>query len=382
MNQVAQGPIFIPTMPQPPDRRSTSSSSPRPAQPANPDVRARALGVSREAIEIVDSSEIIDLHIESFIWTRVAGYDLTRRHGRGLFGGCFYSQVDLPRMREAGMTGGVFSIATNPLRRRSRRTETLVRNVERLRSIIDGHPGCRVVATYSEWMRARENGDLGCFLAIQGGNALDSHPNDVFRIPGDVVTRITLVHLSNSPLGSTSSPVRTGEQGLTPFGRDYVRRMNERRILVDLSHSSERAFWDAVQVHDRSQPLVVTHTGVRAVHDSWRNVDDRQIRAVAKTGGVVGIIFHTGFLGERLFGGSARAIVRHMEHVIDVVGDDFVALGSDWDGFICTPSDMRTVLELPVLVQYMLDRGFQPERIRKILGNNYLRVMQQIRPGI
>lgn len=358
-------------MPTPPDALSQVA----------PEVRARRLGVSREAVELVDASDVIDLHVESFIWTRLLGYDLTRRHGRGPFGARFFSHVDLPRMREAGMSGAVFSIATNPLRRRSTRPGVLLRNVERLRTILDGAPGCRVVASHSDWIRAREAGDLGCFIGIQGGNALDAHPDDVFRIPGDVVTRITLVHLSDSRLGSTSSPFGFRDVGLTPFGREYVQRLNERRILVDLSHISERGFRDAVEVHDRTQPLVVTHTGVQAVHQSWRNVDDRQIRAVAKTGGVVGIIFHTGFLGEGRTGQSADAIVRHMEHVIDVAGDDFVALGSDWDGFITTPRDMQTVLELPVLVQRMLDHGFQAERIRKVLGGNYLRVMQQIRPG-
>ncbi len=128
-------------------------------------------------------------------------------------------------------------------------------------------------------------------------------------------------------------------------------------------------------MHDRSTPAIVSHTGVRAVHDVWRNVDDDQVRAIADTGGVVGIMYHAGFLGES----SAEAVVRHLEHVVDVGGEDCAALGSDWDGFIVTPRDMRTVLELPVLVAAMRARGFSPDRIAKIAGANYLRAVEAVR---
>ncbi len=90
---------------------------------ADPSRWAESLGISREAIEIYLAADVIDLHIDSFIWTRIFGYDLTRRHGHGLFGARLYSQVDLPRLREARVTGGIWSITTNPLRRSSRRAD-------------------------------------------------------------------------------------------------------------------------------------------------------------------------------------------------------------------------------------------------------------------
>ena len=99
------------------------------------------------------------------------------------------------------------------------------------------------------------------------------------------------------------------------------------------------AFWDALAVHEPAVPAIVSHTGVRGVHDVWRNVDDDQIRAIAATGGVVGIMFHSGFLGER----RPRPSSATWSHVIDVGGEDCAALGSDWDGFIVTPRDMPTV---------------------------------------
>ena len=119
----------------------------------------------------------------------------------------------------------------------------------------------------------------------------------------------------------------------------------------------------------------MSHTGVRAVHDVWRNIDDDQIRAIADTGGVVGIMYHSGFLGES----SAEAVVRHLEHVVDVGGEDCAALGSDWDGFIVTPRDMRTVTDLPVLLSAMRSRGFSDALVAKITGANYLRVVESVR---
>lgn len=336
--------------------------------------------VSRDAAEILASSEVVDAHIESFIWTRVFGYELNARHGRGPLGGWFFSQADVPRMIDAGMTGGVFSIATNPFRRRARRAGALLRNVARLRAALDANPRAVVVKDMDGYRRARAEGKLACFVAIQGGNAVDS-PADLDAIPDEVVSRITLVHLSRSPLGSSSAPGGRRAEGLTPFGQACIEAMNARRIIVDLAHISRRGFWDALDVHDRSQPAIVSHTGVCGVHESWRNVDDDQIKAIAGVGGVVGIMFHTGFLGEPLASGRAEAIVRHISHVIRVGGEDTAAIGSDFDGLIVPPRDLRTVLQLPLLVQLMLDDGMSPSRVQKVLGANYLRVVGQVRPG-
>jgi len=223
---------------------------------------------------------------------------------------------------------------------------------------------------------ARAGGRHACWLAIQGGNAL-GRVQDLDLIPDGLVSRITLVHLSHSHVGGSSNPLGgiAGGRGLTGFGRDLVRAMDERRILVDLAHISGAGFRDVLDVHDPSQPVIVSHTGVRGVHDSWRNVSDAQIKAVAETGGVIGIIAHAYALGPVTRPVAASAMVDHMQHAIRVAGDEHVALGCDWDGFIVTPHDMRTVSELPVLVQHMLERGFSPERIGRILSGNALRVL-------
>ncbi len=346
----------------------------------DPAAWASRLGISREAIDLYASCDSIDLHIETFLWSRILGYDLTRRHGHGLLGARFYSQVDLPRMLEAGMTGGVFSIVTNPFRSRRGRSAVCLRNLQRLREELEAHGDhLAVVTDHAGYVAARAAGKVACWLAVQGGNGLDSEPVDLSQIPDRIVSRITVVHMLRSTLGTSNSP-GGGDEGLTRLGRDYIAQMNDQRILVDLSHISVQGFWDALQAHDHTQPAIVSHSGVRGVHDMWRNIADDQIEAIADTGGVIGVIFHSLFLDGSWLGTRADRVVDHMEHVINVAGEDAVALGSDWDGMIVTPRDMKTVLELPVLVQLMMDRGWRDERIAKILGGNYLRVVKEIRP--
>lgn len=342
---------------------------------------ARELGISEEAIALYLDSEVVDLHVDSFIWNRIWGYDLRKRHGQGLFGARFYSQVDFPRILEAQLTGAIWVITTNPAPTARRRARAFARNLARLRATFDSvSDHFQVVRNAAEYRAARAAGKHAAFIGIQGGNALDDSLEALDLIPDDLVLRITLVHLSTSSLGVTSSPMKTGRDiGLTDFGRDYLRRLDEKKIFVDLAHISKKGFWDAVEIHDPSHPLMVTHTGVSGVHEHWRNLDDAQLKAIADSGGCIGVMYQSDFLGDPLLGGSASSIVDHLEHIVRTVGEDHAALGSDWDGAIMPPRDMPTCLELPKLVQIMLDRGWSDERVKKILGENFLRVVAQLR---
>jgi membrane dipeptidase len=357
-------------------------SVPHPApEHSDPTVWARDLGISREAVELYLASDVLDLHLDSFIWNRIFGYDLRKRHGLGALRGHFLSQVDFPRVREGGLTGATWVITTHPWRRRQKRPEVFLENLRRLQAILESVPEdfC-VVRNAAEYREARGSGRHAAFLGIQGGNALDRDLDALDLIPDDLILRITLVHLSSSRIGVTSAPtpLRRGE-GLTAFGRDYVRRLNEKRIFVDLAHINREGFFDAVKVHDPSQPFLVTHTGVNGVHRHWRNLDDDQLRAVAASGGTVGIMYQSSFLGDRWWDGRAESVVRHIAHIVDVVGEDHASLGSDWDGAISPPRDLRTPRDLPRLVELMQGRGWKPERIQKILGGNFLRVVESLR---
>ena len=347
----------------------------------DPSAWARRLGISREAVELYLASDVIDLHVDSFIWHRVAGYDLTRRHGHGLFGARAYSQVDFPRILEAQISGATWVITTNPARSAKSRADTFEQNLAELRSIFAKVPEqFAVVTNVAEYRAARASGRHAAFIGIQGGNALDFSPDALDRIPSGLVLRVTVVHLSSSSLGATRSPLAgRRDTGLTARGRDFVRALNSRKIFVDLAHVSRRGFWDAVEVHDKSQPLMVTHTGVCGAFDHWRNLDDEQLRAVADTGGTIGVMYQSSFLGDSLWNGRAASIVRHLSHIVKTVGDDHAALGSDWDGAIWPPRDLPTCLELPKLVQLMLDHDMSADTVQKILGKSFLRTVAALR---
>ncbi|MBK7394840.1 MAG: membrane dipeptidase [Myxococcales bacterium] len=348
----------------------------------DPQAWATALGISREAIDVYLASDVIDLHVDSFIWHRIFGYDLTTRHDHGLLGARFYSQVDLPRIREAQVTGACWVITTNPARVATERRDAFVRNIEELRRILSSCPDdVAIVRNAREYRAARAAGKHAAFIGIQGGNALDADPSAIDLIPDDLVLRVTLVHLSSSSLGVTSSPAagRARSKGLTEAGRRYVQRLNEKNVFVDLAHISREGFWEALEVHDKKKPAIVTHTGIDSVYPHWRNIDDRQVLAIAESGGTMGIMYHGQFLDGPYFGGKADAIVDHLARIVEVAGEDYASLGSDWDGAISTPRDMPTCLELPVLVERMLRRGWSGERIGKILGGNALRAIERLR---
>ena len=328
--------------------------------------------ISDAAADLYGSCAVVDLHVETFVWNRIFSYDLARRHGPGPLRARYFGQADLPRLRSAGLSTVVLSIATNPARRHGTRTATLLANLKRLQRIASSSTSTSASA------------DLAVYLAVQGGNAFDS-PADVGLLPAEALLRVTLMHLTDSRLGATSSPLgrSRGKGRLTAEGRALVEALDDARILVDLAHASRPTFFDALEALDNCRPAlppVVTHTGVSGVHPSWRNLDDEQIRAIAERGGVIGIMYHRGFLGRPPWKVGAEAIVRHLEHAIAVGGEAIAALGSDWDGMIVTPRDMPTCLELPVLVDRMLARGWTEARIRRVLGQNAMRLIASARP--
>ncbi len=350
--------------------------------PHDIDSVARRLDVSPDAVALTRSSEVIDLHLDTFIPVRLYGYDPRRRHGTGLTGGRFFGHLDLPRAAAAGLTGGMWSITTNPFRSARGRWRTFQKNLQRLQGWMTRQPELCVVRSRAEYDAARREGKHACMISVQGGNCFDAAPDSVASVPERAVVRVTLLHLTNSRLGTTSTPLPSfrRSKGLTSQGRRLVEVLNAERVFVDLAHIHPAGFWDAVEVHDKSQPLIDTHTGVKGVTPIWRNLDDAQLKAIADTGVTIGVIFSAHFLQHRGGPRDGRMVLAHLQHIIDVVGDDFASLGSDFDGAIIPPPDLRTGEAYPRLVQHMLDAGWSDVRIQKILGGNFLRALGQLRP--
>ncbi len=345
---------------------------------------AKRLGVSQEAVDLARDAEVVDLHIDTFIPPRLWGYDPLKRHRRALFGRAFFGHLDLPRMSDGGLSAAMWSITTNPSRSPASRWRVLLRNLTAFQHLVARSKGrLELVGDHAAYRAARARGAHAVLLSIQGANAVEGAPDGWASLPDDRVLRATLVHLTNSALGTTNSPLSAlrRDKGLRPLGRRIIQQMNQARAFVDLAHIHPQAFDDAVAVHDKTQPLLATHTGVDGVRPHWRNLSDDNLRAIADTGGVVGIIFSTSFLRRPGGPGDGAMVIEHMEHVIDVAGEGAVAVGSDYDGAIVPPIDLWGGETYPRLVQHMLDRRWPEERIRRALGENFLRAFEQLRPG-
>ncbi|MFW5878260.1 MAG: dipeptidase [Myxococcota bacterium] len=334
--------------------------------------------VSNEALALLLDSDVIDMHLETYTPNRLFGYDLARRHVKPPLGGRLFGHLDLPRIKDSGLTGAMWSISTNPFRTAEGRWKLLQRNIEKLKALVEEREELALVSTLAAYRAVRQEGRHAVMLSVQGGHALDAGVAER-KLPDPDLMRVTLVHLTGSSIGGTSSPLGFSRH-LSEHGMAMVEMLDEARVFVDLAHIHPDSFWEAYVVHDRSLPLLVTHTGVRGVKKHWRNLDDAQLRAVAQTGGVVGIIFHAGFLKRRGGPRDARMVVEHIEHAVRVAGEDCVGIGTDYDGFIVPPSDLRDGAGYALVVQELLDNGMPEQRIRKILGGNFLRALGELRP--
>jgi membrane dipeptidase len=346
---------------------------------------------SSRAQDIVRSSAVIDLHFDTFIWQRLFGYDFRKPHRQNWIGGNLFGQLDLPRLKSAGFSGGVWSITTNPFRFQKNRGEVFQKNLTALKKKFRQTEGSDHevvhVRSASDFITAQKAGKHAAWIGVQGGNAFDSDLSLLEKIGSDLV-KVTILHLLDSPLGRTSTPLpkifrsrlsASSPNGLTGLGRDLVRALNENRIFVDLAHISREGFWDAVKVHDPRQPLLVSHTGVCGVYPHWRNIDDDQLRAVAKTEGTVGVIFEKSFLEKSSARHHASIVIDHLEHIIRTIGEDYASLGSDWDGLITPPKELKSCDGVTALVSLMLERGWSTLRIQKILGGNFLRALTRLK---
>lgn len=342
-----------------------------------PALWAKRIGVSRDAVDLYLESDVIDLHTDTYLWRRMFGYNVNKKHKPSkLFP--FHSQVDMPRCLEAGMTGIVWDIATNPLHFDKNRLEVTRRNIDLImEDITKNSRFFKFVLSWTDYKNAVKEGKVASFLSLQGGQGIENSLDNLDKIPE--IHRITLVHLTKSKLGFSNSDPRNSNSGLSEFGKKFVEKMVENKICVDLAHINRKGFFDALDVVPEGVPVLVTHTGVKGVKDMWRNIDDEQIRAIANTGGTTGIIFHPYFLGKELQC-SVDKLIDHMEHIIKVAGEDFVSLGSDYDGLIYLPKELKDITFQPWFVEKMLARKWSSERIKKILGLNFLRVVKAIRP--
>lgn len=334
----------------------------------------RPRAITDEARRVHAEAIVVDLHADTPSLMRL-GYDFGKRHHPPLPRAALGVHVDLPRMRDGGQAAQVFGLVSFPYRRRGL-AAVIHRQIDLVEQTALRLAGELVLArSADELVAAHRAGKRAALLSIEGAHAFegDLANAEVFARRG--VRSVGLLHFTANEAGAPAyGRGADPDKGLTDFGRDLVDELDRLGVLVDLAHINRAGFLEAAR---RSRkPVIVSHTGVAGVQAHWRNIDDEQIRAVAAKGGCIGVIFAPRYLGAD----GVERVVDHLLHIVRVGGEDTPALGSDWDGLVTPPSDLRDPRDLPVLTQALLDRGVPPSTVAKLLGGNVLRVLGAVEP--
>jgi membrane dipeptidase len=312
------------------------------------------------------------------------------------FTGTKTGQMDLPRIRQGNMAGGIFAtwVPSHPLIARSApdladfpqeiinsardATFSMLALLLRIEQASNGQ--VKICRSVREIRHCMANKVLAVVMHVEGAEALDTHGElldmlyasglrtlgPLWSRPNQFGDGVPFLYPSSPDIGN----------GLTAAGKQLVRDCNRRRIMVDLSHMDEKGFWHTAEISDA--PLVASHSNAHVLSAQSRNLTDRQLAAIAETNGFVGVNFAVPFLredGDRHAPTGVDAIVRHVEYLLEKVGEEGVGFGSDLDG-ATMPGDFKDVAGFPLLVQALAQRGYSRELLEKICHGNWLRVLE------
>lgn len=207
------------------------------------------------------------------------------------------------------------------------------------------------------------------FLGIEGAHALDGKLSNVDVLFDAGFRMMAPTHFYDNEVGGSAHGLE--KPGLTDLGKEMIKKMEAKNMIVDLAHASSKTIDDALSI--TTKPVVVSHTGVKGTCNNSRNLSDEQIKKIAQTRGVIGI----GYWDTAVCGKDAKSIVKAIRYVVDLVGVDYVGLGSDFDGAVIVPFDTTGIVQI---TDALLEDGFTEEEIRKIMGGNLLRVLKENLP--
>ncbi|MGQ9632137.1 MAG: dipeptidase [bacterium] len=284
-------------------------------------------------------------------------------------------QVDLGKLSRGGVDAAIFAVfVESPFRERfaiHRAAEIIGYG---LRQIDKNPESLTLVRRFPDIERAKKKGKIGVILSLEGAEPVGESLETLRAFYELGIRNIGLTWFGRNQVADGCGEKHAGG-GLTDFGIELIKAMGELGVTVDVSHLSERGFWDIAENIDG--PFIASHSNCAAICPHERNLTDDQIKALAGKGGVVGINFFPEFLNPRKRA-SLSDILDHIDHIASLVGVDHVALGSDFDGIRKTPAELPDVSHLPLLTEKLAGRGYSERDIRKILGENYLRVFKAV----
>jgi membrane dipeptidase len=379
---------------------------------AQPPGRHKRTVSDAEVMRVHRSAILIDTHNDVTSST-VAGMDIGKLNPDHM--------TDLPRMKQGGMGAQFFAVyvAAGYVdgNHSANRTLQMIDTVRH--DIIEKYPNDFVLATTAAGVRrAHKQHKIAALLGIEGGHAIEDSLRLLRRYYDEGVRYMTLTHANSNHWADSSGDPNKPNNGLSPFGKQVVAEMNRLGMIVDISHVSDKTFWDALETS--KAPIFASHSSCRAISPVPRNMTDEMIQALAKKGGVIQINFSCDFLNPEvakadeaaaatrraLFeqlsqkyandpAGMSKAfaearaayrgpratladVVKHIDHVVAIAGIDAAGLGSDFDGIGCAPEGLDSVDKWPNLTRALLEEGYTAAEIRKIYGENTLRLMSEV----
>ena len=322
-----------------------------------------------QTIELHQNSFVFDGHCDT-LGDAVAGArrrrDLLTRGGRG--------HLDLPRMREGGINVQIFACFPGADRLNACPTTSALQRLEAFYDLMRRAPAeITLISTAQDLAAITPDGPIGGILGLEGVEALAGDLNLLYTFHRLGVRNIGLTW---NPRNAAADGVGAGTDfGLTPFGRDLVVACNELGVMVDVSHLNAAGVEDVLAIS--AKPIIASHSNARALYDHPRNLSDDQIRGIAEKGGVIGATFVSHFLNPDFRQASLDDVLDHIDHLVQVAGIDHVGIGSDFDGCL-PPPELDSGEKYPAITQGLLRRGYAPEDIRKILGENFRRVFLEV----
>ncbi|MDQ1410406.1 MAG: rane dipeptidase [Acidobacteriaceae bacterium] len=372
-----------------------------------------AVSVSEKARKLHFSSIVVDTHDDTTQRFLDGKFDVGERTNTG--------SIDIPRMKQGGLDTIFFSIWIPSKVTGPEAVRRALQQIDAVREQVRKHPREMVLATTAAEIReAKKKGQIAALMGVEGGHMINSDLAVLRKFAGLGVRYMTLTHSGNNEWADSSTD-KAVHNGLTDFGKDVVREMNRLGVMVDISHVSDKTFADALAVS--KAPMIASHSSCRAICDAPRNMTDEMMKALAAKGGVVQINYHVGFLSQE-FRDAEKAdpkinaeigqevnrrcgdneacqllegdkltreaveqgklpridyekIIEHIDHAVKVAGADHVGLGSDFDG-ANMPYGMEDASKLPRITEALLKKGYSESDVRKILGENTLRVMSEV----
>lgn len=313
---------------------------------------------------------VADLHADTLIWSTLIGFDLANRH-LSFPVNLIRNHVDAHRLKKGGVNLQFFGLTNNYVYKPKQAADDMIDSLEKA---VKKSKHLTWALNGLEAQNAYVLDKVGVTLAMQGVHQLEGDLDNVEHFYKRGVRSIGLAHFPCSE-AACSNLYDHPNNGLKPVGEDLIKIMNDLGMIVDLAHVSEPAAYQAIEVSE--QPVMISHTACRSLRNISRNTSDDLIKAVAQGGGIIGIMYQRPFLSKNPVAG-VDVIGDHIDHICELVGPEYVSLGSDFDGFIVPPIGMRDTRDVIKITNDVVRRGYPKDAIEKILGRNVLNLYERI----